>query len=588
MAKKIQHIGLGIHTLPDPESKNFKSLSDQTQDYKARISLLKTYLNKLYEDEAIERNAIKVVTLPQFFFRGKTGAYSINTIIGNGVSDLNSHGLLGSLQELVMDKKWKNWIFNFGTIIGYNEELEEEEDPDNEKVNKTKTNKNGEDNEDEDKEEEISTSDSIDELLRKEKIKEKRKLKSGKDNEDEDEEEEISTSDSIDDLLRKAQNNQNIKEKRKTKNNKEGEEEDGDEREETDEKEAFELSKGEDSDDDNEVDDDDDESEEGVDIEIKEAFHMCILINGGFITQKKATIATTVVVAPYKVALDSDTVEEDTIDSNMVIDLIDNEEDFTLNDDTAIDHWGFIKGDGTIDEKKVKTLKKNTKKDHNKVLQNKLRKTSGKNVLPIPATLVPIGIVNINKLFFALDLCFDHVYQITKKLLLGLTDKKVKLDLKNYLPKTILSPLKSILKSGVHIHLVSSYGTIINKKAVIAKAKGWVVNTIPLAINDGHASKMYQVATCAMEKDTESTWVEDKDVEVVKKMTFNEDTITVNDDEVSLSKLFDILEEESKEKEENDDYKEENKQESDGKEDALSEETTLGKAVFYIHKSVMV
>ncbi len=591
MAKKIQPIGLGIRTLPDPKNKNFKSLFDQTKDYEARVALLKMYLNKLWENKEIQKNAIKVVTLPQFFFRGRQGAYSIHTIIGDGVSDKNPDGLLGCLQMLVMDKKWKNWIFNFGTIIGYNEDLEEEDTQD-EKTTKGKKDMKGKDY-DQDNEEQASTSDSIEELLRKaehnEKVREKKKGENG------DVDDQGIDETSIKENIKKAFNKvkESLMLKRQTKTEASEDKQESNEIEIAhNKKHVLEFSKKKDNQKDNNDDEGrktscnhndktdtrHDDSEDDTDIEIKDAFQMCILINGGFVTQKKATVSTTLITTPYKAVLDI--AEADTMDLN-VIDLVDDKADYTLDDDSAIDHWGFILGDGSIDEKKVKALKKDTKTNHYIALQNKLRKVSGKKTPSIPATIVPIGIVEMNRIFFAFDHCFDNDYQMAKKILFGLTDRKVKLDLKDYLPKVVLSSFKKVFKSGVHIHFVSSYGTTINKKAIIAESKGWVVNAIPLVGGAGAPLEIRQVKTLSMKKDIESTWEEDENRDEVEKLVLEENTMVINGDKIAVDALFWISEDDDR-------GEVEKNNELDDKADDLVQKPSPGKAAFYIHKSITV
>jgi hypothetical protein len=47
--------------------------------------------------------------LPEFFFRGSTGAYSMDEV----------QIAISSLQDLVKDKsRWEHWLFVFGTIVG--------------------------------------------------------------------------------------------------------------------------------------------------------------------------------------------------------------------------------------------------------------------------------------------------------------------------------------------------------------------------------------------------------------------------------------------------------------------------------------
>ena len=52
----------------------------------------------------------KVLVLPEFFFRGKQGAYPLAGVVDPVVP---------GLRALVQDAKWKDWFFCFGTLLGY-------------------------------------------------------------------------------------------------------------------------------------------------------------------------------------------------------------------------------------------------------------------------------------------------------------------------------------------------------------------------------------------------------------------------------------------------------------------------------------
>lgn len=58
-------------------------------------------------------NVLKIFMLPEFFFRGPNGAYSL--------SDLDEGGLLITLADylydFVKDPAYEDWLFVFGTVI---------------------------------------------------------------------------------------------------------------------------------------------------------------------------------------------------------------------------------------------------------------------------------------------------------------------------------------------------------------------------------------------------------------------------------------------------------------------------------------
>ena len=51
---------------------------------------------------------LNVFMAPEFFFRGKTGAYSMDDV----------QVAIATLQEIAADPEWDDWLFEFGTIIG--------------------------------------------------------------------------------------------------------------------------------------------------------------------------------------------------------------------------------------------------------------------------------------------------------------------------------------------------------------------------------------------------------------------------------------------------------------------------------------
>lgn len=57
----------------------------------------------------VDASTLKLFMLPEFFFRGKEGAYRMDDI----------RIVVDELQGLVKEKaKWENWVFAFGTIVG--------------------------------------------------------------------------------------------------------------------------------------------------------------------------------------------------------------------------------------------------------------------------------------------------------------------------------------------------------------------------------------------------------------------------------------------------------------------------------------
>jgi hypothetical protein len=124
MEKKIRFIGCPIYTGPELIGNDFTryiGLDDDYEDYKARIAFLKLVIEKakstLTDDT---KDILTIFVIPEFFFRGKNGAYPLDVITGKIDAKTNTvldQGLIASLRDLVKDKNWENWLFVFGSII---------------------------------------------------------------------------------------------------------------------------------------------------------------------------------------------------------------------------------------------------------------------------------------------------------------------------------------------------------------------------------------------------------------------------------------------------------------------------------------
>ena len=53
--------------------------------------------------------------MPEFFFRGRQGAYSLKDVIGEEKNAEDS--IQNLLANLVLDAKWAKWIFVSGTVV---------------------------------------------------------------------------------------------------------------------------------------------------------------------------------------------------------------------------------------------------------------------------------------------------------------------------------------------------------------------------------------------------------------------------------------------------------------------------------------
>ena len=125
--QEVQFIGYGIHTGGKEENGNpvplgvdvdipgLTRFQVEEKDYKARLSLLKAALDKAASASNIDSSAVKIFTVPEFFFKGKNNGYFLESFFGND----NSGGLLSDLQQFMSDEKWSKWVLVLGSNIVY-------------------------------------------------------------------------------------------------------------------------------------------------------------------------------------------------------------------------------------------------------------------------------------------------------------------------------------------------------------------------------------------------------------------------------------------------------------------------------------
>lgn len=83
-------------------------------DIEGRVRLLGEVINTVGSDASIDRRptTLKVFMVPEFFFRGAVGAY-------NMTETRVVEELARKLGGLVEDPAWSDWVFYFGTTIGF-------------------------------------------------------------------------------------------------------------------------------------------------------------------------------------------------------------------------------------------------------------------------------------------------------------------------------------------------------------------------------------------------------------------------------------------------------------------------------------
>ena len=134
--KKVQFIAYTLKTAPkkaqwDPIALRsgqtvlkdgvYQGLSTVAKDIKGRCALLRRALTAAYtyldrDNEAEQPDHLKVFMVPEFFFRRGDGGYPM------GKAGCEIEKLLRALKTMVKAKKWKDWLFVFGSAIAYRDQ----------------------------------------------------------------------------------------------------------------------------------------------------------------------------------------------------------------------------------------------------------------------------------------------------------------------------------------------------------------------------------------------------------------------------------------------------------------------------------
>ena len=112
---KIRFIAYAINTGPQGYvgSQTYLGVEPPQNDIDARCTLMMraitTAKNKIPLASPPESGVLNVFMAPEFFFRGNKGAYDMD----------NVSYAIEKLQKMVAADEWKDWVFVFGTILGF-------------------------------------------------------------------------------------------------------------------------------------------------------------------------------------------------------------------------------------------------------------------------------------------------------------------------------------------------------------------------------------------------------------------------------------------------------------------------------------
>ena len=110
--QKIQFIAYEINTGPKMVSREvgrYKGLTNDSDDMVARQNWTFEVLTQALAKADRSKDTLKVFMMPEFYFRGVKGAYSLEIVTK----------LIDGLQHQVRGPEWNDWLIVYGTIVGY-------------------------------------------------------------------------------------------------------------------------------------------------------------------------------------------------------------------------------------------------------------------------------------------------------------------------------------------------------------------------------------------------------------------------------------------------------------------------------------
>ncbi|CAG9001417.1 MAG: hypothetical protein CENE_03437 [Candidatus Celerinatantimonas neptuna] len=473
MPEKVQFIGYAVNTAPSENAaykQVYLGLKNEVDDFTARVALLQNVFDQAEAHAKINSGATKIVTIPEFFFRGQNGAYTLETINGHGdPSKKGTRGLIGALQELVKNAKWKKWVFVFGSIIGYSAKTKEKTvqvdkiimpfykvgiDP-----SKTPTVKKPVDENELTVEEFFRYTVLETELLaafkKDAQVKTKSNLESlakitakncvlGIDSTDADVKRVTDATNTkfTRDVFLKVTDSKNQQKYAK--------------------KYPFNWTFVDDT------------------SKATEAYNIALTIEGGFENIADAYKHTNITMKNYKSGIDF--VKKANLDKASAALYKGNTSGIVVDDTVEhLDPWGLIRNNGTVDKTKADELADPAKnhKDYGQTTTSERYRLFWKRdvtgVNDNAGNLDPLGIFKLGNLTFGIDLCLDHSKQVTKKLLNALAHP----DIAAALPKVLPDSSRTVVANaanGVDIQIIPSCGMSITNHGVMAKVDGWVFN----------------------------------------------------------------------------------------------------------------
>lgn len=114
----------GVSEDDNPKLQCYLGLDETSLDVERRLNIMSNAVNRAYDVSDQSDDTLKVFMAPEFYFRGKNGAYEFINEEENQFIDEEEGKcsaicqILRGLENMVAQKRFDNWLFLFGTVIG--------------------------------------------------------------------------------------------------------------------------------------------------------------------------------------------------------------------------------------------------------------------------------------------------------------------------------------------------------------------------------------------------------------------------------------------------------------------------------------
>jgi hypothetical protein len=118
--KNPECVGLGSYGKVGSYLQCYVGLKNGQEDVARRLQVMRDAVEKAYEVSDPSNTTLKLFVAPEFFFRGKNGAYNISLDYNDPNLRKCRHEVCQifiGLESIVADRRFKDWLFVFGTVI---------------------------------------------------------------------------------------------------------------------------------------------------------------------------------------------------------------------------------------------------------------------------------------------------------------------------------------------------------------------------------------------------------------------------------------------------------------------------------------